>query len=276
MYFPDSDDWLENDYLEKMYNTAEQTNVSLVISGFTMEYYTNGKRQMYSVSVPEKVFDNKASVRDNIHNYFDNMMVAVPWNKLYRSDYIRENKLMFPNLKWDDLHFNMEVLKDINSVAISDAAGYHFFRTRAGSETTKVFDGMLYQKRRQQFLHILKVYKYWNKGGKEISSTLYAYYSKRLLQCIEEISISDKTIEEKKNLIGEILDDSLNQKAFKYGQIDSKLMRIAMAPTKLDNVELCLVDGYILGFVKNNMTEVFNRLKSKIINKAKVEDGNIR
>lgn len=54
-------------------------------------------------------------------------------------------------MKWDDLHFNMEVIMDIESVAISSSSGYHFFRSRQGSETTTVFDGLLYQKEKSSF-----------------------------------------------------------------------------------------------------------------------------
>ena len=46
---------------------------------------------------------------------------------------------------------------DINRVAVSSSSGYHFFRSRAGSETTTVFDGMLYKKRKEQFEHILNM-----------------------------------------------------------------------------------------------------------------------
>lgn len=190
-YFPDSDDWLEPTYLQELYDLAVQTDAQLVVSGYTMEYYENDSNQTYSVSVPEQNFSNQFLVRENLHNYFDNMMLAVPWNKLYRADYIRNKHLMFPNLKWDDLHFNMEVIMDIEKVAISSSSGYHFFRSRQGSESTKVFDSMLYKKRKEQFEHILRVYKYWEINDVHIMSVIYGYYSSRLLQCVQEIAISN-------------------------------------------------------------------------------------
>lgn len=145
LYFPDSDDWLEPDYLEALYNTAIKTDAKLVVSGYTMEYFENGVAHSYSVSTPKKNYNSQELVRGNLHNYFDNMMMAVPWNKLYKADYILDNNLRFPELKWDDLHFNMEVIMDIDKVAICSNAGYHFFRSRPGSETTTVFDSMLYK-----------------------------------------------------------------------------------------------------------------------------------
>lgn len=265
-YFPDSDDWLEPTYLERLYELAQKSNVEMVVSGYTMEYFEQGESQTYSVLTEEKIFASQDEVRKNLHNYFDNMMIAVPWNKLYKASYIKENGLKFPNLKWDDLHFNMEVIMDINSVAISNSDGYHFFRSRQGSETTTVFDGLLYKKRKEQFEHILKVYKHWNVKDKEILSVIYGYYAARLVQCVQEISIS--TNEEKKKLIMEILNDDLSYKAIKEGKIKSKLLSIAAYPMKRKNITGCLIVGKMIGFVKKSMPMLFYKLKSKSVNNA--------
>ena len=267
LYFPDSDDWLEPTYLEELYDCAKRTNAQLTVSGYTMEYYEGGKNLAYAVRPSEENYYNKQLVRGNVHQYFDNMMMAVPWNKLYKADYIKKSNLLFPNLKWDDLHFNMEVIMDIDSVAICNSAGYHFFRSRPGSETTTVFDGMLYKKRKEQFEHILKVYRHWDVKNREILSTIYGYYAARLVQCVQEIAISNSS--DKQGLIGEILDDKVSSYAIKYGKIDSKLLSIAVIPMKLKNVSMCILVGKIMGFVKINMASTFYMLKSKSVNKAR-------
>ncbi len=265
-YFPDSDDWLDEHYIEELYETAEKTGAKLVVSGYTMEYYENNSNQSYKVAVNEENYNTQDKLRDNLHNYFDNMMMAVPWNKLYLADYIRENNLRFPDLKWDDLHFNMEVIRNIDSVAISSSSGYHFFRSRPGSETTTVFDGMLFYKRKEQFKHILSVYKEWNLHSKSVRKTLYGYYASRLVQCIQEIAISN--VPDKKDQIRKILEDKGTKKAFRYGKISSNLLRIAAIPVRRGSVEGSLAMGKTIGFVKNNMSAFFYKLKSKSVNKA--------
>ena len=267
-YFPDSDDWLEKTYLEDLYRTATETGAQLVVSGFVVEYYERNRGQSYAVSVADQSFSSQADVRKNLHRYFDNMMMAVPWNKLYKADYIRENALRFPNLKWDDLHFNMDVIMDISSVAISSSSGYHFFRSRQGSETTTVFDSMLVQKRREQFEHILRVYQHWDVKDPEIMSVIYGYYSSRLVQCVQEIAISNS--KNKQGLIQDLLSDELNMKAIKEGKASSGLLRIAMIPMKKKSVSGCILTGKAIGFVKKNMAGLFYRLKSTSVNKANV------
>lgn len=268
-YFPDPDDWIEPTYLQALYDKAVNTGAELVISGFVMEYFENNKNQSYSVSMPETNYKNQQLIRTNLHKYFNNMMIAVPWNKLYRASYIEKNNLRFPNLKWDDLHFNMDVIMNIEKVAISSSTGYHFFRSRSDSETTKVFDRMLYKKRKEQFEHILLVYKYWEITDKNIMSTIYGYYAARLVQCIQEIAISN--IKNKNEIIDEILSDKLTEMAISKGVIDSKLLTIAARPMKHKNVVGCIFMGKIIGFFKNNMSAVFYKTKSISVNKAKIK-----
>lgn len=266
LYFPDSDDWLEPTYLQELYDLAMKTNAQLVVSGYTMEYYENNTNQSYSVSVPEQNYSNQDMVRKNLHNYFDNMMMAVPWNKLYRADYIKNKSILFPNLKWDDLHFNMEVIMDIESVAISSSSGYHFFRSRQGSETTTVFDGLLYKKRKEQFEHILKVYDHWNIKDEKILSVIYGYYAARLVQCVQEIAVSNK--DDKRRMIKDILDDELSRKVMNYGKINSNFLKIAAVPIRRGNVMGCIFVGKIIGFVKIHMSSLFYKMKSKSVNRA--------
>lgn len=265
-YFPDSDDWLEPTYLQELYDLAVKTTAQLVVSGYSMEYYEENLNRTYAVLVPEKYYSSQELVRNNLHNYFNNMMMAVPWNKLYRADYIKSKGLRFPDLKWDDLHFNMEVIMDIASVAISPSAGYHFFRSRQGSETTTVFDGMLYQKRKEQFKHILKVYRHWEISDEKIMSIIYGYYAARLVQCIQEITTSNSP--NKKDLIEDILNDELSYKAIKVGKINSRILTFISIPMRRKNVLGCILVGKLLGFVKLHMASLFYKLKSLSVNKA--------
>ncbi len=270
LYFPDSDDWLEPTYLQELYDTAVATDAQLVISGYTMEYYEDGKDCSYRVSVACQNYNTQALVRNNLHKYFDNMMMAVPWNKLYKTDYIRSHHLCFPDVKWDDLHFNMDVIMDIDSVAISSSSGYHFFRSREGSETTTVFDNMLYQKRREQFQHILKVYKHWNIHDKEILSDIYGYYAARLVQCIQEIATSET--KDKRTAIKGILRDRLNATAIRRGKINSRYLSIAAIPMRFGNVTGCILMGQTIGFVEAHMPALYNELKSRSVNRAESID----
>ncbi|SPX97546.1 Uncharacterised protein [Lactiplantibacillus plantarum subsp. plantarum] len=86
----------------------------------------------------KRIFATQNDFRLHAHEYLNNTFLAVPWNKLYKTSYLKNHHLEFPQVKWDDLHFNMEVIRNIERVGVLDIAEYHFFRSRPGSETTKV------------------------------------------------------------------------------------------------------------------------------------------
>jgi len=180
-YFMDPDDWVEPDMLEKMYNCAESDNAQLVITGFTYEYYVNGKEFSTINKAFNANYGDKVGFRNSAYKLFNNTLIAVPWNKLYLTSFLHKNDLKFPNIKWDDLHFNMEVIRNIDRVKVMDYVGYHFFRTRPGSETTMVFDNDLFSNRREQFTHILSVFSHWHMSDEKFMSAIYYYYACRLV-----------------------------------------------------------------------------------------------
>ena len=265
LYFLDPDDWAEPEMLETFYDLCERNNAKLLIAGFKMEYYENGK-QFSIEAVPDGDVFDRDSFRAYAHNYLGNTMLAVPWNKLYLTEYVKDNNILFPELMWDDLHFNMEVIMDIDRVVICHDTFYHFFRSRAGSETTRVFDGSLYEKRKQQFEHILKVYEHWNVTDKDVMSVVYAYYTSRLVQCIEELSnASNFKTPGKRQRIKVILTDGLTKKSLKYQKQDSGLMKLCTGVLKTGNVTLCFLMGKAIGIVKNRYSVKFQKLKAKTL-----------
>lgn len=268
LYFMDPDDWCDKHLLESMYNLAESKSANLVVQGFINEY-SIGKDYF---SVPQKAdsafYESKENVRNNIFKYFNNTLIAVPWNKLYKADYIKSNQLEFPNVKWDDLHFNMEVIKDIDRIAISDEAHYHFFRTRPGSETTKVFDRSLFSKRVEQFQHILEIYKYWQLDNIKSDEAINYYFCGRVFQYIQELSVSSYDYNTKYRETKKILNSDIVKEAISKQNGPSKLMEVFIKLMKNKNTRLLLIIGKLITFVKNNFSKMFYRIRRNYLIKG--------
>ena len=81
-----------------------------------------------------------------------------PWNKLFNAEYVRENKLYFPNTFWDDFPFNVSVVKDVERVVVTEQKYYHFIRKRAESETARYRSDM-YDKREDEKQWMIDLYK---------------------------------------------------------------------------------------------------------------------
>ena len=65
MYFMDADDWAEKTMLEKLYNTAEENQAQLVVTGFFIDTYYDGNKH-----ISEKIFVDDAVIDCIIYKYF--------------------------------------------------------------------------------------------------------------------------------------------------------------------------------------------------------------
>lgn len=162
LYFMDPDDWMKDDYIASLVSSAENNDSQLVIGGFTNIYYIGEKVIRIPVKLGKTNYEASIDFRKDATKYLNNTTLAVPWNKLYLASYIINNELEFPNVKWDDLHFNLEVIRNIKRVSSVDSVEYQFLRNRPGSETTTVFNGKLFANRKSQFKHVLDVFQSWN------------------------------------------------------------------------------------------------------------------
>lgn len=105
LVFIDSDDWIEPEYLEKMYNAIiADKDIDIVQCGtnIVFEDKINEKLKSDDEKYFKINFTGKVSLDNDI---FGNMNVA-SWNKLYKKELIQKYKIRFPeNLKNEDAYF---------------------------------------------------------------------------------------------------------------------------------------------------------------------------
>lgn len=268
--FIDSDDWIEKDMIRKMYELAEAHSADLVIEGFCMEYYLHGKDITYRTKCPDKQYSSIQDFRKDAYHYFNNSLLSLPWNKLFLLDEIRERNILFPNTKWDDHHFCMDYLMDCCNVVLSSNTDYHWFRSRRGSETMINYSDIhMFQKRKEHFEHILRLYSHWEIHDEASMDAISCYYIGRLAQCIQELA-NNKNIstKERKERVQFILDDSLTGEALKQSKSLSRKMKLITAPMKAKNVELSIAIGNCINIVRRIAPGLFIRMKEQEVHGA--------
>ena len=103
--FVDSDDWIDKDYLEKLYNAAEKNNADIAVCGIKR---TKGLYWRYYLK------DLKEEVTENTNRKFQ--ICDVPsrsyvWNKIYRRNKLNQYNLQFvPNRCFEDMIFTPQAL----------------------------------------------------------------------------------------------------------------------------------------------------------------------
>ncbi|CAK7071651.1 MAG: hypothetical protein BACD_03382 [Bacteroides rodentium] len=125
--FCDSDDYVEPDYLEKLYNAITTNSADMAICKYKEEYNTH-------TACPELP---ETDINGLIHNFLNDKVWGITWNKLYRTDIIKQHKISFiPGLQmWEDLAFTIDYLLHIQKVVFVQKPLYHYVMYNTNSIT---------------------------------------------------------------------------------------------------------------------------------------------
>ena len=263
MMFFDSDDYVNT-------NMLNEYGSEMVVSGFHIEtYFTDNKYITYDY-IPytnkkdvNNYFDS-ISFRKEAYLNFDKNMFYPPWNKLFRSSYIKENNIRFPLTYRDDFPFIMEVIRDIKNVTFTKSIYYNFIRKRSDSETQKYVPS-LYEKREDEHNSLVELYKYWDlyddKNSKEMIARRYV---DRIIECIVNL-FNRQCILTKKQKIDEIkkyLSSENFISCIKYAKPKKIYLKIMYVPLRYKLYKICYIMGMFINFVKTKNIKMFATLKT--------------
>lgn len=264
LYFMDGDDWCEPDMLQKMFDFAVANNLDMVVAGFFIDtYYEKDKFYREVRTAPNKVFASRQEFREHAHELFDAQLLYAPWNKLYRREWIAANGIVFPSTFWDDLPFNLDVIRNIEQVGCTDARFYHFLRARAESENTKYRPDM-YSKREEEHTWLCELYEQWNIDTPAVREFLARRYAERLVGCVENITNSNCTLSraEKRAEIKRMINTPQARAALEQARPRSTMMKAMLLPLKRGSVGMTLAEGRVISWVREHSTHLFASLKA--------------
>ena len=157
--YVDSDDYVEVDMFEKLYNKAKKTKSDITICGTYVEY-------------PDKTITELEDLKHNdsrLNAYFGKMAV---WNKIYKRELLVDNKMKFRSKLWyEDFDFSYKVISYAKKITYLNEPYYHYL-IRPGStmnnsnihrnlEILKAFDEIRKEKENkdvQEYLAIEHIY----------------------------------------------------------------------------------------------------------------------
>ncbi len=123
--FIDSDDWIDSNYLNELFQPIEKYNVDLVVCGL-QQHYSDGTSKNYSYKTEiikiEQQFTNEFT---DINKKF---LLFGPVIKLYKRTIIQEHNIHFPPeyTYGEDLLFNYSYLEYVKAIYIVDQCLYHY------------------------------------------------------------------------------------------------------------------------------------------------------
>lgn len=264
LYFMDSDDWAEPTMLEDMYNKAEETDAQLVVAGYYIDtYYSDEECYTQQQSLPSKDFKTQREFREYAYKMFDKNLLYTPWNKLFLTKYITDNNIRFKNTFWDDFPFNLDVVRDVERVALMEQKYYHFMRARSDSETAKYRKDM-YEKREEEHGWMLSLYEHWVISDENSLEMIYRRYIERIIGCIENVTNSACTLSwgEKNEQIKKMINSETTRKSLKYAKPNSLVMKLMLIPVRMRSTALTRLEGTVISKVKSGNVRLFAKLKA--------------
>jgi len=131
--FVDSDDYIDADMYQALYNKAVETGCDIVECDLRHTY------------------KNTEDIEKTVRHYDKKDLICfgrgVAWNKLYRHGLIQETGVRFPaGLIYEDMEFHIKLIPHINGYEYVDIAPYHYVQrkrslnNKSGERTKHVFN----------------------------------------------------------------------------------------------------------------------------------------
>lgn len=147
--FPDPDDWVEPDYLEKLLLLQLRESVDLVCTGYKVEF--DSKSVLANLGQQYRTMSKEKA---QLSLLISGGMGGFAWNKLYHLDIIRREKLYFLDDvgTTEDLDFAFRYIQHCSMVCFApDVRTYHYYQhknaaTHGGFSERKVASIHTYEK----------------------------------------------------------------------------------------------------------------------------------
>ncbi len=121
--FVDSDDWVDLDYYEKLYNAAKKNNSDIALA--TNVRIGNGKTKK-RLNITEEKIATSLQEKIDIGNQAKN---PCPTNKIYRKSMLIENNIDWPEgIYCEDKLFTIKAIYSANSIVSVPSINYYYFR----------------------------------------------------------------------------------------------------------------------------------------------------
>ncbi|WP_418586096.1 glycosyltransferase family 2 protein [Intestinibacter sp.] len=129
--FCDSDDRIEDDFVEVHYQIINSQNVDIVCSGIYRNFYKDGNLQKSEIAgVPQNLYIDKGNLDKYLKYILETMEgpFLSSCMKIYKSEVIKKNKLYFDEnmIFHEDYDFNVRFLTLADNIYISKEIKYYY------------------------------------------------------------------------------------------------------------------------------------------------------
>lgn len=194
IYFMDSDDWIDVNYIKELYDTIKDKDVDFVVNLNALAVSDDSKtKKLYKddyIKLSNKGFINPALIADKDP--------WVAWISLYKLDFLKRYNLLFPEgYIHEDVYFHFKAYLYAKQIFVFNGNSSYFYRFRTGSITSSQKDTEItevkmwqyvYDKLKEEDLldkHPLKMFKVPRFIMNEDKFKLYKIYINNILDYVK-------------------------------------------------------------------------------------------
>ncbi len=126
VYFLDSDDWIDNNYIEELVSKMEEKNVDCVINLNVNNVYEDENN---APKMSEKIYKNTQGEYISAKDFFNNRKYLrwSVWSHLYKRTTIQEHNIIFPDgYINEDIYFEHFYKKYIDKIFVYFGSAYNY------------------------------------------------------------------------------------------------------------------------------------------------------
>lgn len=219
IYFIDSDDWIEENLLEIAVNSIETKNLNFVVFGYFLDNEDEFGNKLQSIKVScNEILYSKESNNLELNAEKINLL-GYAWNKLYRTDFLRKNQLVFEKgvSLVEDILFNSQVYEKSDAIFFLNKPLYHYINRPTGSLIKKFHQNSfdLFLKKKKYMESFLKT---WQVNQIQKNTVLSEVVVNGIRYCVNNLYAFENELndKEKKDYIKNIINNSETQSIVNY------------------------------------------------------------
>ncbi len=267
VWFMDSDDYVNEDLLQKAFDSLKIGFGDIILFGLQEEYYNEKEDLIYShiICPPECKYLNQDQLRQEIIYLEQQTLYGYVWNKIYKKEYLDNKNVTFPNARLnEDLMFNVQVFMDVQQMTILDFAPYHYYIKQARTSLTNSYVPEYYMLHEKRIQMILNQYIYWKMDTLSVKEILGALYGRYVLSALQRNCDRNSGMDLKKRIkwCKWVFDRKVFDELIPFAKADnSKALKIVLRILKNKNVFLCILMGRIIYIIKKSLPMIYSRGK---------------
>ncbi len=131
--FVDSDDWVDLDYFEKLYNAAKKYNSDIALA--TNVRVGGKKKPKKRLDIKEELFIENMQDKFSVSKALKN---SCPTNKIYKLEFLKKNNIIWPEkVFYEDKIFVAQTVYYANGIVCVPNVYYYYFRNPSSTVNTK-------------------------------------------------------------------------------------------------------------------------------------------